>query len=392
MKSESLRLHLRVLKKNIVRLYNRQKKIQTSHELVEIKSPHCDTFFGYYDISPFDDKGSVLYSVLPKNSDKIKVAINSVDGKSERVITESFAWNWQQGCRLRWMPKTSNHISFNDFRDGKYCNRIINLEDNSERVIQYPLYDIDNNCIFGLSLDYERLGRMRPGYGYTCSKKEKNLLNNQGVEIIDIHHNNLIKIIDYQRIASLFNRQVHLENCYLNHLSFSPSGEQFLFFFIEIINNYHLASLLVYIMKDDNIILLDENEKVSHYVWENDDTIICTAYKDPWHCFYCRYSIHDKSKTIVVPNILNEDGHPSIFNDKQILSDTYPDIQYFQSLFICDEVKKSKKELIKIYSNPYITGEQRTDLHPRLSSNKELVAFDANVRGNRSFYILNLNN
>lgn len=390
MNKEKIRLYLRVLKKTIIRIINGQRKIQTKYKLTEFCSPKSDTFFGYYDITPFGNNGMIIYSILPNNSDNINVVIDHVNGGQKRILAQSYAWNWQQGCRLRWLPNNDRHISFNDFKDGKYCNRIINVEDNSERIINYPLYDIDKNSKLGLSLDYERLGRLRPGYGYTCTQIEKEKLEKQGVEIIDIQNNCLLKIIDNKRIASLFNRTVNLENCYLNHLSFSPSGKQFLFFFIEVIDNYHLASLLVYQIEDDNIVLLDEHEKVSHYVWENEDKIICTAYKDSKHCYYYRYSVNDKTKEIILPKYLNEDGHPSFFSEKCLLTDTYPNIQYFQKLLICNESEGSYRELIQIYSSPYVTGEKRTDLHPRLSDDKKFVAFDANVRGNRSFYILQI--
>ena len=390
MNKELVRLHLRVIKKEFKRLLKGQKKVQSRYCLTEFKKAKSDTFFGYYDITPFGCNDKIIYTVLPEDSDRIKVVVNDIYGASENIIAESYAWNWQQSCRLRWFNTESSLISFNDFRDGKYCNRIINIIDKSERIINYPLYDIDRKCNLGLSLDFERLGRMRPGYGYTCTHIEKENIERQGVEIIDLNKNIMIKVLNYNRIASNFNREINLNNCYLNHLSFSPSGDSFLFFLVEVINGYHLASLLVYKIKEDSIVLLEDQEKVSHYVWVNENEIICTTYKDPMHCYYYRYSILNKSKEIINPVLLNEDGHPSLFKEHSILTDTYPDIQYFQKMFIYDENLKNKTEIVKIYSTPYVTGERRTDLHPRLSTDKQFIAFDANVKGKRSFYILKL--
>lgn len=391
MNKDRLRLHLRVFKKNLIRLLHDQKKVQTKFEITEFKTPKCDTFFGYYDISPFDDNGHVIYNVLLRKFNTINIFMSNINGNKPIKIAESRAWNWQQGCRLRWMPRNNHCISFNDFINGSYCNRIINVENGTERVVNYPLYDIDVTGRLGLSLDFERLGRLRPGYGYTCSNVEKKDISNQGVELIDITSNKVIKIIENSRIAALFDRKVNLDNCYLNHLSFSPSGAKFLFFFIEIIDGYHMASLITYDIKTDRLVVLDQQEKVSHYVWEDDENIICTAYKDPKHCFYYRYSTSKLTKDRLSPSILNEDGHPSVFDKHCILTDTYPDIMYFQRLFICNEDENTASDLLKIYSTPYITGEKRTDLHPRLSKDKKYIAFDANVTGHRSFYIIKIN-
>lgn len=60
--------------------------------------------------------------------------------------------------RLRWFPDTQNMISFNDFVNGKYINRILNVETKEEKILDWPLYDIDCNGKFGITLNFERLG------------------------------------------------------------------------------------------------------------------------------------------------------------------------------------------------------------------------------------------
>lgn len=62
----------------------------------------------------------------------------------------------------------SNHeILYNDFRNGKYCSVILNITDKTERIIQMPVYAMSQDKKTALSLDFSRLHRLRPGYGYS---------------------------------------------------------------------------------------------------------------------------------------------------------------------------------------------------------------------------------
>lgn len=374
----------------VYRIANNKRLISTKHPYIEFKNDGCDTFFGYYDISPFNNDGKIVYLELPSSSETINIILNNIDNSDKRYLAISHAWNWQQGTRLRWL--NDELISFNDYINGDYCNRIINIKTNEERLIFWPLYDIDSNNELGLSLDFRRLGVMRPGYGYVCDSYNPGNIQSGGIDIIDFTNNKIIKTISIERIADSIAYNGNYDNVYLNHLSFSPSGSRFLFFFIEVTNNYHKASLIVYDISEDSIIPLELKGKVSHYAWKNDNEILCTTYSSRTECYYYLYSVTNQSKTRICPTSLFVDGHPSFISSTQLITDTYPDKHRFMHLSAVNIDKDFKEDILSVYLDENSVGETRTDLHPRLNHNKDTISIDVNYHGKRSLLCIKIDN
>ena len=373
----------------VLRLVTGNKKINTRYEFTVYSNPGCHTYFGYYDVSPFQGE-KVVYLEREKSSQICKIVLNDVHNTSKQYIADSRAWNWQQGVRLRWFPKTENVVSFNDFFDGQYINRIIDINTKEERRLDWPLYDIDCDGKYGITLNFERLGVMRPGYGYTCEPYKVGNLWNDGISIIDIEKNQLVKTITYKDLSSKIKIASDINDFYLNHLSFSPDGTKFLFFWIDVAKGYHQASLGVYNITTDELIPLEIEKKASHYAWEGNDTIICTLLDNIQYARYYRFNLKEGSKTLICDNSLPFDGHPSIFKGGYLLTDTYPDRRGFQHIYLVNEKDDTKSELLKIYSVPTQIVEMRTDLHPRLSINKKYISFDSCHDGLRKMLVLKL--
>lgn len=371
------------------RIVSGNKKINTQFKVTEFSKPGCHTYFGYYDVSPFQGE-RVIYVERERDSKVCKVVLNDINNTSKQYVADSRAWNWQQGIRLRWFPKTENVISFNDYIDGKYINRIIDLDTKEETRIHWPLYDISPDGKLGVTLDFERLGIMRPGYGYTCEPYEEGDLWNDGISIIDIEKNQLVKKITYKELSESIKEVDDVNHFYLNHLSFSPDGTKFLFFWIDECKGFHQASLGVYDIPTGELIPLETEGKASHYVWDGSDEIICTVLNRKFVCQYCRFNIRERSKKHICPNSLKVDGHPSIFAKDVLLTDTYPDTRGFQHIYLVNEKEDTKMEVVKIYSIPTTNLERRTDLHPRLSDDMKYVSFDSSHDTLRKMLILTL--
>lgn len=361
----------------LYRLASGKKKIETQYKLTEFSKPRCHTFFGYYDVSPFQEN-KIIYLEKEKCSNVCRIVLNDIHNTSKQYLAESHAWNWQQGVRLRWFPQTQNVISFNDYNNDQYFNRILDIETQEEKRVDWPLYDIDCNGKYGITLDFERLGVMRPGYGYTCKPYKACDLWNDGISIIDIERNCLINKITYRSLSERIKKANDINHYYLNHLSFSHDGSKFLFFWIDQMNGFDQASLGVYDIKNEDLIPLETEGKASHYVWDGDDEIICTVLDKNYNGQYYRFNVKERTKKLICENSLQRDGHPSIYSKDVILTDTYPDKMGFQHIYVADETNDRKKEIVKIYSVPTVNVEMRTDLHPRLSNDRKLLSFDSN--------------
>ncbi len=371
----------------LYRIATGNKKINTQYKIIEFSKSGCHTYFGYYDVTPFQGE-KLIYIEREQSSNVCKIVLNDIHNTSKQYLAESRAWNWQQGIRLRWFPMSVNKISFNDFVDGKYINRIVNIDTKEERQLDWPLYDISPDGKFGITLDFERLGVMRPGYGYTCEPYMVGDLWQDGISIIDIEKNQLVKKITYKELSDNIKEVDDVSHFYINHLSFSPDGTKFLFFWIDEAKGFHQASLGVYDILTNNLIPLETEGKSSHYVWDGNDEIICTVLNRKYVAGYYRFNTKEHTKKLICPNSLSADGHPSVYAKGILLTDSYPDKRGFQHIYLVNEKDDVKTELVKIYSIPTLNLEKRTDLHPRLSSDRRYVAFDSNHDSLRKLLVL----
>ena len=162
-------------------MYAVSPKIKSEGNITRL-SPDTNSkeyFFGYYDKSPWDVTDRYVLcmraddtwsDVSPKKSADILLIDTSRSEKDPsrvKKIAETRAWNVQQSCMLQWLgPDFKNRIIYNDFRDGKYCSVIKDLQNNTERILQKPVYTVSADGKTALTLDFSRLYNLRPGYGY----------------------------------------------------------------------------------------------------------------------------------------------------------------------------------------------------------------------------------
>ncbi len=369
-----------------------QKKIQTlyPHKAVAINS-----FFGYYDIPQFNAAGELCYLQMgKKDADGVDICVSNMTASSTKVICKTHIWNWQQGCRLRW-SKDGKHIYFNDFRNGRLIAVKKSVATGDETVYSEPLYDIDPDEKRAISLDFLRLGYMRPGYGYVVGEyslpKSDELLQN-GIKIFDMQQDEVSRVISYSTIIDQCANDLQVQNianCYINHLSFAPDGNHFLFFWLEKMpNGIHKASLCVFDMRSNKITALETDLSVSHYDWCDNNKIVVTAYDAQRKCRYYIYDIISGERQPFLHELLTEDGHPTWLSDGNMITDTYPDKLGFERLIEVDCTNKAAKDLFKVYHSYKVTGEKRCDLHPRVSPDERAITIDVNTSGNRDLIII----
>ncbi|MFW6046860.1 MAG: hypothetical protein ACOCP4_03610, partial [Candidatus Woesearchaeota archaeon] len=131
------------------------------------------TFFGYYNISPSNSNGDILY--LKVNQENVRgslvepasIMLKNANGAISK-ITETKAWNWQQGCMLQWHPSNNNQIIFNDYdaENDRYISKVIDSTGKVLKIYDKPVNNVSKTGRYALSLNYDRLAVMRPDYGY----------------------------------------------------------------------------------------------------------------------------------------------------------------------------------------------------------------------------------
>ena len=76
-----------------------------------------------------------------------------------------------------------------------------------------------------------------------------------------------------------------------------------------------------------------------------------------------------------------------MLNNGNILTDTYPDASCYQHLFTVNMQTGGSDEIAAIYSTPFKAGERRTDLHPRVNKENNVICIDSNSQGRRKLII-----
>lgn len=375
----------------LYRCYHHLGEINSNNQIITLKKPDTHVFFGYYDVKPFNEvTDEIIYLNVAKDLKRADIMLSHLGNVYDEIkLAVSSAWNWQQGVRLRWMPNNSRKIAYNDYDGKRYFSHILDVDNNEDQIIDVPLYDITPDGKFAFSLDFERLGVKRPGYGYTCRPyvEDTSLLPSIGIDLVNLETGEITTIITYDDIAKLLGYSPeNFSNNYINHICVSPNGDKFLFFWLTIEGDFHHAYMIVYDMITKRMTPLETNFKVSHYVWEDNDTIIVTCCDKKYNSWYFRYTM-DGKKEQLNPKCLVRDGHPSLYTNNTIISDTYPDRTGFQELFIAGH-EEGKEILATIYHNCCVIEERRTDLHPRINKEKTIISFDSNQEKYRTLNFL----
>lgn len=369
--------------RNFRKIAGRRKIIETKCRVHVIEEKSKDIFAGYYDLNPINNRLILVHSL----DRKLKMNLEVRNLVNEQVILRfsTNAWNWQQGSRLRWYGE--NKIAYNDFEENRFCTKIYDLNGNEYDHLNIPLYDISSSGAYGISLDFTRLGYMRPGYGYTNLPFMQETISDGtiAVSFIDIKNRKTIKEITYADILKETD-VINLKNCYINHLSFNKEETKFIFFFLEKVQTKHRAKLFEYDIFSDQLILLEDKLNVSHYTWIAENTLLVTAYDEN---AVCRYYIYEGSNRIpYAHDILTEDGHPTRLSSGDIITDTYPDRNGFQHLYRFSAQSCSKMLISDFFSSGKCTGEKRCDLHPRISENNNIIVCDVNSYGTRRIILV----
>jgi len=68
---------------------------------------------------------------------------------------------------LQWLPRSSDRlIIYNTRERNRFASVILNIETGESRELPLPIYAISHDGRWVLSLNFARVARTRPGYGY----------------------------------------------------------------------------------------------------------------------------------------------------------------------------------------------------------------------------------
>lgn len=364
-------------------------------------------YYGYYDKSPWDADNRFLIalkvrqaykSVAPKEEGTL-VLIDTQDGNRAIEIAKTHSWNVQQGCMAQWMgPDFASRIIYNDFRDGRYCSVIYDVKNRrEERTLPMPVYDISRDGKVALSLDFSRLHRMRPGYGYSNlpdAFAKVSCPDETCIWKIDVESGAVTDLLKYTDFAA-FEPDPSMEGAShkVNHLMISPNGKRFMVLHRWFQKGHKHTRLVTVNMDCTEMYNLSDDVFVSHCYWKNDGEILSFLRKKETGNHY--YLMKDKTREYRMfwPN-LNTDGHCSYSPDGSlIITDTYPNRKRIASVYVCREEggeHGTSQRIARVFSPFRYDNDCRCDLHPRWNRTGDRVCIDSVHEGRRGIYEIKL--
>jgi hypothetical protein len=369
-------------------------------QCITCRSP-WEHFFGYYDKSPWCRSGRYILALevkcasrSPKSNEEAAIGlIDTRDNYKFTVIGRTRTWNLQQGCMLQWLgPDFETRVIYNNIINGRYAAVVYNIKTAETAVLEKPIYTISRDGRRALSLNFSRLHRLRPGYGYLNLKDEtavEKTPSGEGIWIMDIENNHADLLLSLKDIARIKpDHSMASGHHWFNHLEFNPEGNRFSFIHRWNVGNKRYSRLFTSDLDGKNIYCLADDKLVSHCCWKNSRQLLSWARVGCEGDHYYLFTDLSKKHTIVGGANLDEDGHPSYSPDgRYILTDTYPDKSRMRRLIIYDTSTDRKYELGRYFAPFKYDFEYRCDLHPRWSRDGKMICFDSAHEGRRQMYI-----
>lgn len=378
----------------IHRKKNFQVELNNNVNLFCVDSQY-ENFFGYYDKSPWNTEMN-KYLINRIFNDKLLISVVDLKHGGIQDIAETSTWNYQQGAMLQWISNTSKVI-FNDISNEQIISRIIDLNEKKEFKINYPIQTIHPLKKRALGLNYKRLFKLRPEYGYQnqcVNLKIDEDDSKDGIFLIDLENGIYKLIISLSILKNNYPRDEMKNSSHkVNHIMYSRSGKRFVFMHRWLGPNGKFSRLYVADQTGDNLKLLLDDRMVSHYQWKDDEHLLVWARTKEYGDKYYLINVVTGERKIIGEGILDKygDGHPSFSPDgRWIVTDTYPDKARIRHLLLYDTKNNELHEIGKFFSPWKFNNEKRCDLHPRWSPDGNFISIDSTHEGKRRNYIIDV--
>ena len=392
-------------------------------------------FFGFHDLCPWSPDNTHIamlrYSSeiqrIPNGVDEAAICIWDPRSDGIRSVASTKAWNFQQGARLRWLSDGS--LLFNVIEGGEARARVITDQAKVVKELPMAVGALSPDESLAISPSFGRLGRYWPAYGYSGAQApglDDPCPRDDGLWAIDVERQQKDLLLSIFDVASYGTGQIPVGPHFVTHPHFNRSGTRLAFMQRFFSADGGLFSRLFVCHPDGSELRLIASEKVSHFDWIDDDTIIIWARFMPAGIaklrsrgvlnfpfvkplvriaravrgpiknsvlseHYYQIPVEDPTqRKVIASDVLTADGHPMLHPSRPIMvSDTYPDENGMLNLFLYDFSKDTRIDIAR-FADGVTTKDSdlKCDLHPRWDRAGERVAIDICERGVRRLAIV----
>ncbi|MEE9250634.1 MAG: hypothetical protein V3U93_05845 [Alphaproteobacteria bacterium] len=395
-------------------------------------------FFGFHDLCPWDPSNERLAVLradpalrrVPNGDDVAEVCLWEPRSGEITVIGETRAWNWQQGARQQWLPGEAKRLAYNVLDNGSLHGVIADVVTGATTRLPFTVSTVSPNGRAALSPHFARLARHWPAYGYQgadAPSLESPAPSDDGLWRLDLETDGLTLIVSIAEAAVAGTSDAVPEaHHFITHPTYSPTGARICFLHRYFTADGATYTRLIVCQPDGRAPIVLAEEKVSHFDWLDDDTILVWTRALPGRLAAARrsgllaakplrpllrlvrslrpglkqklfaeaYFLIDINapdrRTPVGRGLLEQDGHPMYSADRRwILTDTYPDRERVQSLILYDTRADRRIDIGRFHADPDVgDGDIKCDLHPRWDRAERLVCVDSTDRGVRQCLVI----
>jgi len=344
--------------------------------------------------------------------DKAEIGIFDLYNNNKwHKIGETKAWNWQQGCRLQWVPGNFEEIIWNDrSEDNKnLITKVYNIKTKKTRTLPFPVYVTSPNGEKGLGVNFERVQHRGCKYaGVEDPYKDQWAPANIGLWEIDLVSGEKKLVLSIRELAKVmfpsgFPTDTLNRNLYFFRASYNPSGTRIFIFVKDFQNRWGNWGISTegYTVNPDGTDIRYFYKEPSHHYWLNDKEVIDNGHhKAPdgevslgFFRFMDYGTGYAKEKVFGAPN-----GHISIDKSGDWILNDASDGDGHIYLYLYHLPTKKFIPLAKLETRlgGYIyrtgLGAMRCDLHPRFSHDGKTISFDSTHEKNygRQIYIMDI--
>lgn len=354
-------------------------------------------FFGYYGVPPWNKSGRRLVCLESAFQNRMPApgeaaAIGWVDAASGEfhAVTETRAWNLQQGSMLNWNPLApEDEFLYND-RDGdEVITAAWNLRTGKRRTWPRAIESVGASGRLATSVTYGRLMRLRPVVGYAGARDpfpNENHPEGDGVWLLDLKTGRSRLAVSLRRMYEhLAPRHEWLRDkaMFVQHSMLNPSSTRF-FFLARTIEKGKLVSAMFTAAVDGSDLreVVPFGRGVSHFAWRGDREIAAT-FQHEGGLRHVLFHDGEGDYRVIGREFLKGDGHCTfaaggvwMATDQNISRPPSKKLLLYHT---------GREQGVDCGTFPmatpagenYVGGDQRCDLHPRWKQTGDQICFDA---------------
>jgi hypothetical protein len=304
---------------------------------------------------------------MPTEKDSLTLGLIPFGTKRFEAFDKTYAWNWQQGAMLQWLPQGGRKVIYNQRAHNRLISVIRDLDNNQVRTLPLPVHAVSPLGDYALSL------------------------HNQGIYRLDLKSSTWKLVFSLQQAADLQSASsVEGTSHSFHHLQINSNGSRCAFLHQWQHGEGTSYNRLITLNSDGSEpFVLFDRDSFRHYNWVNETQIIAAIKTPRIKQDTILFEDQSQQRQTIGAGILDADGNITLSpNRKWILSETPPDKDNFRTVWLWQWPDGLRLDVAKFYSPPEFNGSLRCDLHPRWSRDGRKICIDSAHTGTRQVYVL----